>query len=51
MIDKENNEIIFNSITEAALFFKDKQPETARKNISRALNRGSLAYGYHFIKI
>ena len=51
MIDSQNNEIIFDSVTEAALFFKDKNPETARKNISRAINKGSIAYGYHFIKI
>lgn len=44
-------ETIFNSVTEAALFFTNKNPETARKNISRAINKGSIAYGYNFIKI
>lgn len=44
-------ETIFNSVTEAALFFINKNPETARKNISRAINKGSIAYGYNFIKI
>ena len=43
-----NEEKIYNSITDAAKDIPNKEPETARKNISRSLNRGSLAYGYKF---
>lgn len=43
-----NEEKIYNSITDAAKDIPNKEPETARKNILRALNRGSLAYGYKF---
>lgn len=43
-----NEEKIYNSITDAARDIPNKEPETARKNISRSLNRGSLAYGYKF---
>lgn len=42
---------IYNSITEAAKDFPQKAIETARKNISRAINRGSIAYGYLWLKI
>ena len=38
----------YNSISEAALDIKDKEPETARKNISRSLNKNTLAYGYKY---
>ena len=34
------------STMDAAYDFPDKEVETARKNISRALNKGSTAYGY-----
>lgn len=45
-IDKEDNVKIYSSITEAARDILDKTPETARKNISRALNHNGVAYGY-----
>ena len=51
--DKHNNKIKFSSITEAAKSILNKDLETARKNISRALNKSSthIAYGYtwHYI--
>lgn len=43
-----NEEKIYNSITDAAKDIPNKKPETARKNISMSLSRGSLAYGYKF---
>ena len=50
-IDKEDNVKIYSSITEAARDIPDKTLETARKNISRALNHNSIAYGYKYIYI
>lgn len=51
-IDKEGNIKMYPSITEAARDIPDKTPETARKNISRALNHhNSIAYGYKYIYI
>ena len=50
-VDKEGNIKIYNSITEASAEFTDKVQETARKNISRALNRGRLAYNYEWFYI
>ena len=43
---KSDEIIIYSSITEAAKSIPNKTIEAARKNISRALNRGSTAYGY-----
>lgn len=48
---KTKEEQIFNSITEAARSIPNKAVETARKNISRALNKGSIAYGYNWFYI
>lgn len=45
---KTGEEKIYNSITDAAKDIPNKQPETARKNISRGLNTNRLAYGYKF---
>ena len=41
----------YTSISEAAKDFPEKDPETARKNISRAVNEGTKGYGYYWIKI
>lgn len=35
--------------TDAAKDIPNKDPETARKNISRAINRGSLGYNFHWV--
>ena len=45
-IDNNNNIIEYSSITEAAMDIPNKMTETARKNISRALNKQRTAYGY-----
>ena len=45
-ISQSGEEKIYESTTQAAYDFPDKAVETARKNISRALNKGSTAYGY-----
>lgn len=42
---------IYESVTEAAKDFPNKDIETARKNISRAINKGSIGYGYYWEKI
>lgn len=48
-INLQTNEIkVYESITEAAKDIPNKEPETARKNISRSLNRNTLAYGFKF---
>ena len=48
-IDIKTGEIKYYScITEASQDIPGKQPETARKNISRAINRGSSGYGYYW---
>ncbi len=44
--DDNNNIKIYQSITEAAKDFSNKDIETARKNISRGLNKHQRAYGY-----
>lgn len=44
-------EKIYNSVTEAGYDIPNKEPQTARKNISRAINKGSTAYGYKWILI
>lgn len=41
----------YTSISEAAKDFSEKDPETARKNISRAVHEGTKGYGYYWIKI
>lgn len=50
-IDKNGNEKIYSSITEAAKDIPNKAVETARKNISRGLNQHKMAYGYTWILI
>lgn len=50
-IDKDGNIKIYSSITEAAKDFTNKEIETARKNISRGLNKNKPAYGYTWISI
>lgn len=50
-IDKNGNIKIYSSITEAAKDFPNKEIETARKNISRGLNKNKVAYGYNWIFI
>ena len=45
-IDQSGEEKIYESTMQAAYDFPEKAVETARKNISRALNKGSTAYGY-----
>lgn len=45
-INEIGEEKIYESIMQAAYDFSNKAVETARKNISRALNKGSTAYGY-----
>ena len=45
-IDKNNNYKDYNSVTEAAKDIPNKVLETARKNISRGLNKKTTAYGY-----
>lgn len=50
-IDKMGNIKEYASITEAARDIPNKASETARKNISRALNKNGIAYGYKFIYI
>lgn len=47
-IDDKNEIKIYSSVTEAAKDFPNKAIETARKNISRALNAKTKAYGYHW---
>ena len=44
-IDKNGNIKIYNSVTEAAKDFPNKDVETARKNISRGLRKNGTAYG------
>lgn len=41
----------FKSITEAGLHINEQNPERARKNISRALNNGGIAYGSKWIYV
>lgn len=50
-IDKFGNIVEYNSITEAARDIPNKDVETARKNISRALNSGKIGYGYKWKRI
>ena len=50
-IDKNGNIKDYLSITDAAKDIPNKNIETARKNISRAINRGSLGYGFFWQKI
>lgn len=45
-INQFGEEKIYESTMQAAYDFPDKAVETARKNISRALNKSSTAYGY-----
>ena len=46
-INEKTNEIIeYSSVMDAAREFTNKPLETARKNISRALNKNGNAYGY-----
>lgn len=45
-INQSGEEKIYESTMQAAYDFPNKAVETARKNISRALNKGSTAYGY-----
>ena len=45
-IDKNGNIVEYNSVSEAAKDFPNKAKETARKNISRALNKQQTGYGY-----
>lgn len=45
-VSKTGEEKIYESITKAAYDFPEKATETARHNISRAVNKGSTAYGY-----
>ena len=47
-IDKNGEIKDYASITDAAKDIPNKDPETARKNISRAINRGSLGYGFRW---
>lgn len=47
-IDKEGKIKEYNSVTEASYDIPNKEPETARKNISRAINRGKTAYGFQW---
>ena len=48
-IDKNGEIKDYASITDAAKDIPNKDPETARKNISRAINRGSLGYNFHWV--
>ena len=48
-IDKDGEIKDYASITDAAKDIPNKDPETARKNISRAINRGSLGYNFHWV--
>ena len=48
-IDKKGEIKDYASITDAAKDIPNKDPETARKNISRAINRGSLGYNFHWV--
>lgn len=48
-ISNNGEEKEYVSISDAAHDFPNKRVETARKNISRALNRGATAYGYKWI--
>ena len=52
-IDKDGNEEFYNSVMEASKYIPNKEPETARKNISRALNKGngSIAYGFKWEQV
>ena len=45
-ISPTGEEKIYSSTIDASHDIPNKEPETARKNISRALNKGSTAYGY-----
>ena len=45
-ISPTGEEKIYESITKAAYDFPEKATETARHNISRAVNKGNTAYGY-----
>lgn len=45
-IDEKGRTKTYNSISEAAYDFPNKATETARKNISRALNNNATAYGF-----
>ena len=47
-IDINKNIVLYSSITDAARDIPNKSVEAARKNISRALNRGNFAYGYEW---
>ena len=46
--DINKNIVLYSSITDAARDIPNKSVEAARKNISRALNRGNFAYGYEW---
>ena len=48
-IDKNGEIKDYASITDAAKDIPNKDPETARKNISRAINRGSLGYNFRWV--
>ena len=50
-IGKNGEEKVYNSVSEAARDFPDKDFETARKNISRGLNQHKIAYNYYWIDI
>lgn len=50
-IDKFGNIVEYSSITDAARDIPNKDVETARKNISRALNTGKIGYGYEWKRI
>jgi hypothetical protein len=43
--------LTFDSITEAGTYFNKENPENGRKNISRALSRDGMAYGYKWMYI
>ena len=51
-VDCDGNKKIYESITIASVDIKPDNPETARKNISRALNKCGIAYGFswNFLK-
>lgn len=48
-IDKNGEIKDYASITDAAKDIPNKDPETARKNISRAINRSSLGYNFRWV--
>ena len=45
-VDSSGETKVYNTIIEAAKEIPNKEVETARKNISRALNKGGVGYGY-----